>query len=171
YLQQSVTVSRLDTTFFIDAVAAVNEIYGMFYHAFAEGVLGLWNLTESHGLSFEASNRYFTPWKQGMHLESVPFLETIDPFGVFAKMLASPDAWYSHTEENEVEYCQGFKEPDGGYWFEACRPQSFRKGDIVELSLSFVVIPIREHPKKGKQYKILAVLQSMALLDTQFSTV
>jgi hypothetical protein len=101
----SVTISRLDTSFFINAVATVNEIYGMFDHTFAKGVLGPWNLMESHSLSLEASNCYFTPWKQGTHLESVPFLETVDLFGVFAKMLASPDARCTHTEENEVEYC------------------------------------------------------------------
>ncbi|KAF8240623.1 hypothetical protein L208DRAFT_1231508, partial [Tricholoma matsutake] len=55
--------------------------------------------------------------------------------------------------------------------FEACPPQSFRKGDIVEAQLSFVVIPIKEDLVKGKQYKLLVVLQSMALLDTQFSSV
>ncbi|KAF8240460.1 hypothetical protein L208DRAFT_1233277 [Tricholoma matsutake] len=171
-LKYLVTISGLDTTFFIDAVAAVNEIYGMFDHVFTEGALGPWDLTESHGPLLELSNHYFTPWKQVMHLESVPFLETVDQFGVFAKMLASPDARCSHTEESEVEYCQGFKELDNVQCrFEACRPQSFRKGDIVELLLSFVAIPIREHPQKGKQYKMLAVLRSMVLLDTQFSTV
>ncbi|KAF8228587.1 hypothetical protein L208DRAFT_1290811, partial [Tricholoma matsutake] len=50
-------------------------------------------------------------------------------------------------------------------------PQLFRQGDIVELQLSFVVIPLKEDRKKGKQYKMLVVLRSMALLDTQFSTV
>jgi hypothetical protein len=47
----------------------------------------------------------------------------------------------------------------------------FRKGDIVELQLSFVVVPLKEDPIKGKQYKMLVVLRSMALLDTHFSTV
>jgi hypothetical protein len=55
--------------------------------------------------------------------------------------------------------------------FEVCPPQSFRKGDIVEAQLSFVVAPIKEDPVKGKQYKMLVVLRSMALLDTKFSSV
>ncbi|KAF8231810.1 hypothetical protein L208DRAFT_1467313, partial [Tricholoma matsutake] len=120
-------------------------------------MLGPWVLTESHGPSLEVSNCYFTPAKLGLRLESIPFQENIDPSGLLTKMLASLGAQCTHTEDNEVE-------------FEVCHPQSFRQGDIVELQLSFVVVPLKEDSTKGKQYKMLVVLQSMALLDTQFST-
>jgi hypothetical protein len=115
YIRQSVTISGLDTIFFDNVVMAVNEIYGMFDHAFTQGALGPWNLTESHGPSLEASNRYFTPSKPGLHLESIPFQENVDPFGVLAKMLTSSGARCVHTEDNEVEYCRGFKGLDGKY--------------------------------------------------------
>ncbi|KAF8233192.1 hypothetical protein L208DRAFT_1267926 [Tricholoma matsutake] len=46
-----------------------------------------------------------------------------------------------------------------------------RRGDIVEVQLLFVVIPIKEDPMKGKQCKMLVVLCSMALLESKFSTV
>ncbi|KAF8240525.1 hypothetical protein L208DRAFT_1227127, partial [Tricholoma matsutake] len=162
YLHQSITVSGLDTPFFGKAVMAVNEIYGMFDHA----ALGSWNLTDCHGPSIEASNHYFTPVRQGLALASLPFQENVDPCSVLAKMEVSPGARCVHTEDNEVEYCHAFREPDGRYRFEACPPQSFRKGDIVEAQLSFIIIPIKEDLVKGKQYKMLVVLQSMALLDT-----
>ena len=42
----------------------------------------------------------------------------------------------------------------------------FRVGDIVEVQLSFVGVPIKE-----KRHKMLVVLRSMALLDGQFSMV
>ena len=42
----------------------------------------------------------------------------------------------------------------------------FRVGDIVEVQLSFVGVPIKE-----KCRKMLVVLRSMALLDGQFSMV
>ncbi|KAF8221291.1 hypothetical protein L208DRAFT_1328770, partial [Tricholoma matsutake] len=173
YLRQSITVSGLDTPFFGEAVMAVNEIHGMFDRAFSHAALGSWNLMDCHGPSIEASNCYFTPVRQGLALASLPFQENVDPCSVLAKMEVSPGARCVHTEDNEVEYCCAFREPDGRYRYEhlACPPQSFRKGDIVEAQLSFVVVPIKEDPVKGKQYKMLMVLQSMALLDTQFSSV
>ncbi|KAF8228379.1 hypothetical protein L208DRAFT_1291994, partial [Tricholoma matsutake] len=89
YLRQSVTVSGLDTPFFDNVVVVVSEIYGVFDRAFTQGALGSWVLTESHGPLPEVSNRYFTPAKPGLHLESVPFQENVDPSGLLAKMLTS----------------------------------------------------------------------------------
>ncbi|KAF8237513.1 hypothetical protein L208DRAFT_1247069, partial [Tricholoma matsutake] len=152
-----VTMSELDTSFFNNVVSAMNKIYGVFDCAFTQGALGLWNLAETDGPSIEASNQYFTPSRPGLHLESVLFQENIDPSRVLAKMLALSGAHCVHTDDNEVEYL--------------CRPQSFRKGDIVELQLSFVIVALKEDPQKGKRCKLLVVLRSMALLDTQFSTV
>lgn len=48
--------------------------------------------------------------------------------------------------------------------FQACEPQVFRVGDIVEAQLSFVVIPV----KAGKR-KMLTVLRSLALLDGAYT--
>jgi hypothetical protein len=93
----------------------VNEIYGMFDWAFTDGVLGPWNLTECYRPSIEASNRYFTPVRQGLALTSTPFQENVDPCGVLAKMEASPGAQCVHTEDNEVEYCCAFREANGRY--------------------------------------------------------
>ncbi|KAF8229178.1 hypothetical protein L208DRAFT_1287968, partial [Tricholoma matsutake] len=50
--------------------------------------------------------------------------------------------------------------------FEGCGPQLFCVGDIVQVQLSFMVIPVR-----GNNYKMLIVLCSMALLDGTFSKV
>ena len=50
--------------------------------------------------------------------------------------------------------------------FQQCEPQTFRKGDIVQAQLSFVVIPL-----KGGRRKMLTVLRSLALLDRSFSQV
>ncbi|KAF8237739.1 hypothetical protein L208DRAFT_1245591, partial [Tricholoma matsutake] len=157
FLQRSITVSGLDTLFFNNTVLAMNEIYGVFNHAFMQGALGPWNPTETDGPLIEASNWYFTLSRPGLHLESVPFQENIDPTSVLAKMLALSGACCVHTKYNEVEYflCR----------FEVCQPQSFRKEDIVELQLSFVIVALKEDPQKGGKCKLLVVLQSMALLD------
>ncbi|KAF8220277.1 hypothetical protein L208DRAFT_1069900, partial [Tricholoma matsutake] len=140
FLRQLVTVSGLDTPFFNNVVSAVNKIYSIFDCAFMQGAPGPWNLTETDGPSIEASNWYFTPLRPGLHLESVPFQENVDPTSVLVKMLALSRARCVHTKDNEVEYflCR----------LEACQLQSFRKGDIGELQLSFVVVTLKEDPQK-----------------------
>jgi hypothetical protein len=50
--------------------------------------------------------------------------------------------------------------------FEKCGPQTFHVGDLVEIQLSFVGVPLKE-----KRRKVLVVLRSMALLDGRFSIV
>lgn len=50
--------------------------------------------------------------------------------------------------------------------FQPCEPQMFCLGDIVQAQLSFVVVPI-----KGGHHKMLAVLQSLAMLDGNFGQV
>jgi len=59
HLRQGVTISGLDTAVFDKAIAASQEIFGMFDRVFSQGSLSSWNLTDSNGLSLEASNRYF----------------------------------------------------------------------------------------------------------------
>ncbi|KAF8230826.1 hypothetical protein L208DRAFT_1279824 [Tricholoma matsutake] len=132
----------------------------MFDRSFAHGELNSWTLTSVNDPSLDALNHYFMPIKDSLCLESIPFQENIDPHGVLAKMLAAPGVQCIHTEENEVEYCRGFRQLDGQYKyvFESCGPQTFRKGDIVEIQFSFMVVPIRPDPIKGKQCKMLVVL-------------
>jgi len=50
--------------------------------------------------------------------------------------------------------------------FEKCGPQTFHVGDLVEIQLSFIGVPLKE-----KHRKVLVVLRSMALLDGRFSIV
>lgn len=45
------------------------------------------------------------------------------------------------------------------YSYERCKPQVFRVGDIVEVQVSFIVIPV-----KGGRRKMLTVLRSLALI-------
>jgi hypothetical protein len=45
-------------------------------------------------------------------------------------------------------------------------PQVFNVGDLVEVQVSFIVVPL-----KGQNYKVLNVMHAIALLDSQFSKV
>lgn len=50
--------------------------------------------------------------------------------------------------------------------FQSAQPQTFRNGDLVELQVSFVAIPLR-----GERYKMVTVLRSIALLDGRYGQV
>ncbi|KAF8231235.1 hypothetical protein L208DRAFT_1278171, partial [Tricholoma matsutake] len=50
---------------------------------------------------------------------------------------------YVHMEDNIVHYFTMQKDVSGKRKFESCEPQMFHVGDIVQLQLSFVVIPVK----------------------------
>ena len=45
-------------------------------------------------------------------------------------------------------------------------PAKFRLGDIVEVQLSFIALPVR-----GEKYRMKSILRSLALLDNTHSEV
>lgn len=120
YLWQSITVSGLETVVFDKAVDTANEVYGAFDWAFAQGELASWNLTPSNGPSLEISNQYFTLVRDGLSLQGVPFQESVDPHNVLTCMADTPGAKCVHTEDNEVEYCQAFRQLDEKYKYVNC---------------------------------------------------
>jgi hypothetical protein len=50
--------------------------------------------------------------------------------------------------------------------YRVAKPQIFRIGDIVEVQISFIAVPL-----KRQNFKMLTVLRSIALLDSSFSEV
>ena len=50
--------------------------------------------------------------------------------------------------------------------FQATGPQIFQLGDIVEVQVSFVAIPLR-----GKKWKISMILRSISLFEGRFTQV
>ena len=49
---------------------------------------------------------------------------------------------------------------------EAMNPQNFRIGDIIKAQISFIAVPLKDN-----KYKMIAVLQSIALLHASFTQV
>lgn len=163
-------------------------IHKYFDRQFPEGLLDNWSpSTHSNNSSLESldtSNRYLTPLKDVSGLvESVPFHKGVDPRNILSDMAKNT---HIHTEDNYVEYFSTHRDSDGQrrsikknhskvnnknsqpfwmYRFQACEPQMFRVGDIVQAQLSFVVIPV----KAGRR-KMLTILRSLALLDKAFTT-
>ena len=168
---------------FSSALDAAHMIYKHFDRQFPEGLLDAWS-TDSTLDSLDISNCYLTPLKNVSGLESVPFHKGVDPRNILRDMAKND---HIHTEDNYVAYFQMHRDSDGHrkyvqsmhnnffrwnsllFWpgicrFKTCEPQTFRVGDIVQVQLSFVVIPV----KAGRR-KMLTVLRSLALVNETFT--
>ena len=130
--------------------------------------------------AIDAANRYFTPKGIVAPNDIRPLTAEVDPRGSLSKAAGSA---YVHTEDNKVYYYEktGKGPRDSTYVttktaatiiadelssFRAIAPQFIQVGDIVEVQVSFVGIPLRDN-----KWKISTVLRSISLFDGQFTQV
>jgi hypothetical protein len=180
-------LTGLGSATFTSALEAACEVYGYFDREFSEGILDSWTSSEEQCFGFpclDISNRYLTPVKEANGPE-IAFQKGVDPCGILRGMaIGDGTCAYVHTEENQVQYFSSCRNRNGTLMslsriftypnlnshrnirFQPCEPQTFRNGDIVQVQLSFVVIPV-----KGGHRKMLTILRSVALLDRSFSQV
>ncbi|KAF9465631.1 hypothetical protein BDZ94DRAFT_1306973 [Collybia nuda] len=165
YLRQSLTISGLGTTKFDQALAAATEIYGAFDRTFPDGQLESWSasgfISPGDFSALDASNRYMIPRRDVPKAQHQPFPPHVDPKRILEEMAIGSE--HVHTEENSVFYFTSHLVGPGKRTFVDAPPQTFRIGDIVEVQVSFVAVPL-----KGDQYKMLTILHSIALLDGSF---
>ncbi|KAF8224322.1 hypothetical protein L208DRAFT_1075604, partial [Tricholoma matsutake] len=190
YLRQSVTIGGLGTELFNHAANASLEIHRLFDRAFAKGVLENLEVGNVDRPAIITSNRYLTPAKDVPGLQSTPFMVGVDSHGVLEEILSNKGKKaYTHTEDNKVFYYKSSKDADGGsiYFaqpptthsdvntchnrFDQCRPHIFHRGDIIEVQVSFVAVPIRSGSPTKLRRKMLVVLRSITLLDPDLSMV
>ncbi|KAF8068805.1 hypothetical protein FPV67DRAFT_1414586, partial [Lyophyllum atratum] len=156
YLRQRISISGLGAASFEAAMQSASEVYGLFDREFVDGALESFATSDRSGEdTLDASNRYFTSGRDALPDEGVPFSKDVDPKGILQAMTGEG---YVHTEDNEVLYFHR------RIRHEPLRPQAFRIGDIVEIQVSFIVVPM-----KGERYKMMTVLRSIALIDGTFS--
>ncbi|KAF8882598.1 hypothetical protein BD779DRAFT_1444737, partial [Infundibulicybe gibba] len=163
FMRQSLMLTGIGSPTFELAVKAADEIYDIFHREFPEGRLERWQ-SEWHGAfaGLAMSNRYFTPKRDTPDMIHIPFGTTIDPRGILENMRKEG---YVHGEENEVMYYNQ-QTNQGHTKFIKANPQIFRVGDIVEVQVSFIVVPL-----KKEKYKMAITLQAVAMLDGSFSQV
>ncbi|KAF8809206.1 hypothetical protein BYT27DRAFT_7232338 [Phlegmacium glaucopus] len=166
YLRQGVTLIGLGTPTFDEAIAAAQEIYGMFDRNVQDASLEPWSLSSSpitQDRALDVSNRYLTSKRDAPGMVAIPIPATIDPRGVLENLTKEG---YVYSKENEVQYYQVHKSSEGTKRVETIGPQIFRIGDIVEIQVSFIVVPLKDN-----KFKMIVVLRSIALLDPYFSQV
>ncbi|KAF8234627.1 hypothetical protein L208DRAFT_1260947 [Tricholoma matsutake] len=163
YLRQSVTLTGLDSPVFEKAAQATQEIYGLFDREFEDGTLATWSLNElddNRGPDLITSNCYFTPVVDAGGAKNTPFKSGVDPHGVLAHMMGSGSGTTSfvHTEESQVQYYSSYVKLQGKQEFEECGPQHFCIGDLVEIQVSFMAVPLKKDWTNQDRRKMVMVL-------------
>ncbi|KAF8234726.1 hypothetical protein L208DRAFT_1260445 [Tricholoma matsutake] len=142
YLKQAIGITGLGTPTFANALDAAQEIYGHFNQQFMEGILETWSCSgDTEGPWIDVSNRYLTPIRDAQDVESIPFDKGINPYGILQDMARGDGSCSS-------EHIILFKQTKtyirlATFRFNACEPQMFHVGDIMQLQLSFVTVPVK----------------------------
>ncbi|KIM38065.1 hypothetical protein M413DRAFT_76431 [Hebeloma cylindrosporum] len=164
HLRQSLTVTGLNTATF----QTVSENIGAVHHFFKRfiGKDALQDITAigqfEEYMSIDMGNRYFTPRRDAPLATETPFSADVDPHGY---LMNAAGTTLIHMEENEVYYYERILEENGtDYRFVTTKPIMFCNGDIVEVQVSFALLPLRE-----KKFKLSLILRSISLLDATYS--
>ncbi|KAF8874343.1 hypothetical protein BD779DRAFT_1451004 [Infundibulicybe gibba] len=164
FLRQGVVITGLGSPTFEAAVEATFEIYEIFRREFPEGKLEEWAATRYQDYSaLPFSNRYVTPLRDAPNMEHIPFEASVDPQGHLESMVAHG---FVHGDDNIVEYYTQKASGEEGPTFTKANPQIFRVGDLVDIQVSYIVVPLKSH-----KFKMLPVLRTIALVDSTFSQV
>jgi hypothetical protein len=182
-LKQSVSITGLQSSTFDKIIHTVAEIHAVFSRAVGFEKLEECRIITSYkGMpALELSNRYFTPRKDMAQGGELVLSVDIDPYGYLAKAAGTA---LCHTEENAVLYFERQGSNDDNYKFSnfyhkenyhSCifqprympiKPVIFGVGDIVEVLVSFMAVPL----KQGK-FKSMMVLRGITLIDGTFTQV
>lgn len=161
YLKQGVTITGLGLDDFQSQLDMIPDIVALFTRAVNEDKIQPNSIIgEFEELStLHASNRYFTPKKDAPNAKELTFHKDVDPFGNLARLLGPA---HVHIEENVVSYYERV----GNTKYVNIKPASVSVGDLVELQVSFIMVPLREN-----KFKATMVLRSILVLERTFTQV
>ncbi|KIM72485.1 hypothetical protein PILCRDRAFT_81820 [Piloderma croceum F 1598] len=166
YLRQAITISGMGSEYLNKAMDNIMQIHKLFNRQHKDDQLELWQPSayeDSYGI--DASNHYFSARKDNPGSRAIPFLPMVDPKGTLTG-LSSSMMNFVHTQENQVQYYEYVADTSGIKGYESTDPNKFRIGDIVEVQLLFVVVPVKEN-----KYRLILVMHALALLDCTQSKV
>ncbi|PPR07618.1 hypothetical protein CVT24_004171 [Panaeolus cyanescens] len=168
FYRQAVTIAVVDEDIcerFIEQIGRVQNIFKRHYGdglndscAFTTFVPGKISYN-----TFDISNRLFKKRADADGEQLRTLGQAIDPDGNVQRTADSNG--FVHTTDNEVFYFERKKDPiKGQYRFVAAEPTIFQVGDIVEVQMSFVGLPLH-HRKR----KLSLMLRTVGLMDAKFS--
>ncbi|KAF8891008.1 hypothetical protein BD779DRAFT_1384285, partial [Infundibulicybe gibba] len=163
YLRQGVSITGLGTTSFANAIESLKKIYVIFSRSIGSTKLQSGTPTSMFGdyPTIDTSNRYFTVKKPGHREQEHAFGVDIDPSGALSGLLG---AGYYHGEDNIVRYYERTTDNQGDPRYLPVAPVKMQVGDIVEIQMSLIAVPLREG-----QYKMSSVLRGVTLMDGQYT--
>ncbi|KAF8871496.1 hypothetical protein CPB84DRAFT_1692159 [Gymnopilus junonius] len=165
FLQQSITLIGLDMPMFQRAVDNILKIHAMLGCSIGHNNLEQCSMIGSfdNQASIEMSNQYFTPQKHAGQSQELEIPSYIDPKGYLKNAMGKH---HVHIEDNIVHYYELTTDRFGESRFVPTKPIKFQVGDIAEVQVSVILVPLRE-----KKFKSTIVLRSMSLMDGSFTQV
>ncbi|KAJ7101105.1 hypothetical protein C8R44DRAFT_888067 [Mycena epipterygia] len=163
-LQQSVHITGLGSATFADAAKKMtqvkenikDELSGL---AFSPERLNASNFQEHPGLF--ASNRYFSSRMDSPAGVEVPFGTGFDPADVLYKLKG---AQLFHSADNVVAYYEQTKNEEGRMRMKQCTPMVFANGDIVECTVSILVVQLKAMAGHDPLYTVITRLKALSKL-------
>jgi len=166
---------------FAKAVEELTSIQNLFARQVNKDDLELWQPPSYDKFpSIELTNRYFTQRSDDPHASSVPLDGSVDPTG---KLTALAGREFFHGEDNVVLYRAKTTEstkyalahintnthmlnrlPNDR--LKKIAPCTIQIGDIVEVLMSILFIPIR-----NRRFKMAVKLRGIVILDTTYADV
>ncbi|PPQ74297.1 hypothetical protein CVT24_001333 [Panaeolus cyanescens] len=168
FFRQAVTIAIVDDTVCDRVLEQIGRVQNIFKRQYGD------NLIDSCGFAttvtgpvsyntFDISNRLFKK-KSDANGEPQRMLgSSVDPDGTI--QTAGNASGLVHTADNEVFYFERKKDAvKGQYKFVTAEPTIFQIGDIVEVQLSFVALPLHQRKRR-----LSLLLRSIGLMDAKYS--
>lgn len=182
YLWQGISITGYGSLTFGHAIEAVSSIYTLFSHDIGERNMANIKCVGIHQgfQSLSSSNRYLTRRDQADDLAEVLIPPVMDPHWHLEEVAGEK---YVYTDDNEI-FCYERKIMDSGerewvfwsaskpimitdhYRFVDISPSKIQIGDIVEVHMMFMAVPVKDGKKK-----VISTLRSITLLDSNLTEV
>ncbi|KAH6909729.1 hypothetical protein BKA70DRAFT_1561420 [Coprinopsis sp. MPI-PUGE-AT-0042] len=159
-LRQFVKVTGFASPTFHEIQDKLDDIMDLFRQA-----LGPLKLTSTEGKLWEGQvavdchARYFTDRESASQEKHLEFGEGVDPMNILDDLRG---ASLIHGSDNKVEYLTKMQDPDGVWGYEECNPSVFKEGDVVEVVVSFIAVPV-----KGGSYKLVTSMKALSLISNE----
>ncbi|KAJ3510211.1 hypothetical protein NMY22_g16038 [Coprinellus aureogranulatus] len=162
FLRQGIRLSGLNTASFELAVQKIQDIMAIWCRSVSKILPATFLGEDEQGNYLDLSNRYFSSTRDGRGGPAKRFTDEVDPTGVLS--IHGNDQYY-HGEENTVLYLQRCSSAQAGRKrLTPVPPVTFKKGDIVEVQVTFMLIPA-----KLNAWRMVPTLRCITLLDGQFA--
>ncbi|EFI27784.1 hypothetical protein CC1G_14707 [Coprinopsis cinerea okayama7 len=159
-LRQFVKVTGLGSTSFSLAGGAMESVVELFKQALgSDALVGTEEKLYEGDLALDFHARYFTDREVAPQEKHIPFDDLVDPQQILETLRGTR---FIHGPDNRVEYCVKRVDPDGKTRYEPVDPASIKEGDIVEVTLAFMCVPIKEN-----RYRFLPTLRAVTLLESR----